>query len=131
MLEMELKSAMNESRQEDCEMIDACGNENYYEAEIRELHGRIGRLEAKNKEYLDLFCGGNQQDIALVQSLEFVKSSEGLDASAEALQLLQESLDDLSAKSAQIDFLKSEVNRWQSDNHDSKAELDLLKLQLH
>lgn len=39
-------------------------------------------------------------------------TSEGLETSQEALQLLEESLNDLAIKNQQIEFLKAEVQKW-------------------
>lgn len=34
--------------------------QSHYESQINELQSRISRLELKNKEYLDMFCGTAQ-----------------------------------------------------------------------
>ena len=72
------------------------------------MHDRIARLESKNKEYLDLFCGTGHD----IQTFaDVAMTSEGLETSQEALQLLEESLNDLAAKNQQIEFLKAEVQK--------------------
>ena len=98
---------------QDCEMLEDNPKgelARFYEAEIDELQGRIINLEAKNQEYLNLFCGGNQTDIAMLQSLDL--RYEGLDTSQEAIALLEESLSDLAAKNNQIEYMKVELQKW-------------------
>jgi hypothetical protein len=104
----------------DCEMLDAevkpeDGIVRFYQTEIAELNDRIAKLEVKNKQYLDLFCGSTGTnatgDLPMPQITDVLRSSEGLDTSHEALELLEETLNDLAAKSSQIEFLKLELQR--------------------
>lgn len=65
LLENELhNSSKLDDLQMDCEMLDAEHvpsteeeQRRFYEGEIAEMQSRITKLEAKNKEYLELFCG--------------------------------------------------------------------------
>jgi len=67
---------------------------------------RINKLDAKNKEYLELFCGtsntSSTNEATMPNILDLMKSGDGLinETSQEALALLEETLNDLAAKSA-------------------------------
>jgi uncharacterized protein (DUF111 family) len=103
-----------------------------YQAEIAELNDRIEKLEKKNKKYLDMFCGSagftaNSSDLPMPQITDVLRSSEGLETSHEALELLEETLNDLAAKANQIEFFKSELKRGQDRDSDMNRQLDGLK----
>ena len=88
----------------------------FYENELAEMQARIAKLEAKNKEYLELFCGtqssASTNEQTMPQLLDALRSTDHCETSNEALALLEESLNDLQAKASQIEYLKSEVMRW-------------------
>lgn len=121
----------------DYEMIDTetkpeDGLAKLYQAEIAELNDRIEKLEKKNKQYLDMFCGSaeskaNSSDLLMPQITDVLRSSEGLETSHEALELLEETLNDLAAKASQIEFFKSELKRGQDRDSDMNRQLDGLK----
>jgi len=88
----------------DCEMLNEDqamldDSPSFHEITIKELQARIDKLELKNKEYLEMFCGGKVEDGAdLPTILEMMKVDGMGNVNEEAMALLEESLNDIASK---------------------------------
>lgn len=63
------------------------------------------------------------------QLVDLMRANEGMitETSQEALALLEETLNDLTAKTAQIEYMKGEIGRWQTSEESLRKELEQMK----
>lgn len=87
LLELELQNS-SQDQQMDCEMLDEFAHKpqndkvSFFEAELLKMQLRINRLEGKNKEYLELFCGTQNttstNEGSMPQILDLMKGGDGI-----------------------------------------------------